>query len=136
MEKKYRKSPGYFQDLKPPPELFGRIILAIKREQELQQKKKFLFGFFFLLLASAFLLPFSWSMLVSQLKNSGILHFISVVTGDFGTFLTVWQDFTLAILESLPTTAILFFLTNLTFFLFAIRLFLNQKGLFRLNLIH
>jgi hypothetical protein len=135
MEKKYRKSPGYFQDLKPPSELFGRIILAIKREQEFQQKKKFLFGFFFLLLASAFLLPFSWSMLVSQLKNSGILHFISVVTGDFGTFLTVWQDFTLAILESLPTTAILFFLTNLTFFLFAIRLFLNQKGLFRLNLI-
>jgi hypothetical protein len=136
MRTDYEKLFTNLESPKPPAGLFERIILAIKREQELKQTKRLLLRFLFLLVVSLIAAPLSWTLLVNQIESSGISYFISTAVSDFGTFLTLWQDFSLAILESLPATAIIFFLTNLTVFFFSIRLFLDRKGLFRLNLIH
>jgi hypothetical protein len=129
MEKDNKKFLNRLQNLEPPPELFDRIILAIKREQELKKTKRLLFGFLFLFVVSLVATPLSWKMLVSQAKNSGILYFISTAVYDFGTFLNFWKDFSLAILESLSIAEIIFFATNLIIFLFTIRLFLSRKRL-------
>jgi len=129
MEKDNKKFLNRFQNLEPPPELFDRIILAIKREQEFQKTKRLLFGFLFLFVVSLVATPLSFRMLVSQAKNSGILYFISTAVYDFGTFVNFWKDFSLAILESLPIVEIIFFATNLIIFLFTIHLFLSRKRL-------
>ena len=135
MKKDYRKSFKRLQDPEPPPELFDRIILAIKREEKMRQTKRLLVGFLFLLIVSTITTPLSFKILINQVENSGILYFVSTAISDFGIFLTLWQDFSLAILESLPVTAIIFFIASLILFLFSIRLFLYRKGLFLAYLI-
>jgi hypothetical protein len=82
--------------VEPPKGLFDRIILAIKQEQELRKTKRLLFSFLFLLVASLVATPLSWTMLVSQVGESGILYFVSAALSDLGTFLALWQDFGLA----------------------------------------
>ncbi|MDP2967501.1 MAG: hypothetical protein Q8N87_03790 [bacterium] len=121
-----------FSHLKPPepaPGLFDRIILAIKQEQELQHTKRLLFGFLFLLVVSFIATPLSWTMLVNQAENSGILYFVSAAISDFGTFFSLWHDFGLAIAESLPIMGILAFSISIGIALFTLRLFLHRKRL-------
>jgi hypothetical protein len=136
MRKAYEKLFINLKPLEPPAGLFERIILAIKREQELQRTKRLLFGFLFLLVVSLIATPLSWTILSSQVKSSGILYFISTAVSDFGTFLTLWQDFGLAIAESLPVVGITVFVLNLILAIFTIRLFLYKKRLLVGYLLH
>ena len=125
MHKDYEKLFTHIKPKEPPAGLFDRIILAIKREQELQRTKRLLFGFLFLLVASFIATPLSWTVLVGQVKSSAILYFISTAVSDFGTFLALWQDFGLAILESLPIMGIIAFTISIGMLLFTLRLFLS-----------
>jgi len=121
---------NFFDRLSEPPSgLFDRIILAIKREQELKKTKRLLFGFLFLFCISLIATPFSYRMLVSQAKNSGTFYFISTAVSDFEIFLAFWKDFSLAILEALPVTEIIFFSISLGISIFTLRLFLKNKNL-------
>jgi len=129
MRKDCEKLFSYIKPPEPAPGLFDRIILAIKREQELQHTKRLLFGFLFLLVVSFIATPLSWIILVSQTKSSGILYFISAAISDLGTFFTLWHDFGLAIAESLPITGILAFSISIGIALFTLRLFLYKKRL-------
>ena len=134
--RKYEKLFGKLKPIEPPANLFNRIILAIKREKEWQKKKRLLFAFFSLLIISFVTMPFSWTVLVEEVRSSGILYFISTAVSDFGLFLLLWQDFALAILESLPIGAILVFTANMALLLFTIFLFLHTKRLLIAYLIH
>ncbi len=136
MRKDYEKLFTNLKPKKPPAGLFDRIIFAIKREQELKQTKKLLFSFLFLLVASIIATPISGSILVSQIQNSGILHFISAALSDFGTFLSMWQNFGLAILESLPLTSMILFTLSLGMSVFTLRLFIYRKRLLLAYLIN
>jgi len=129
MRKAYEKLFAHLKPLEPPPGLFDRIILAIKREQELQQTRRLLFSFLFLFFVSLIATPLSWSILINQIESSGISYLISTAFSDFGTFLSFWQDFCLAILESLPITEIVIFSISLGICLFTLRLFLYRKKL-------
>ena len=129
MRKDYEKLFTNLEPKEPPICLFDRIILAIKREQELRHTKRLLFGFLSLLLVSLIAMPFSGTMLVTQIGNSGILYFISTAASDFGSFLALWQDFGLAILESLPLMGIMVFAISLGISIFTLRLFLYKKRL-------
>lgn len=120
---------SHLELVEPPAGLFDKIILAIKREQELKQTKKLLFGFLFLFVASLIMIPLSWTLLIYQLEISGISYFISTALSDFGTFLTLWREFSLAILESLPIVSILVFVISVGIALFTLRLFLYKKRL-------
>lgn len=136
MRRDFEKLFSHLKSAELPGSLFDRIILAIKREQELQQTKRLLFSFLFLLIVSLIATPFSWAMLSSQAKSSGIIYFISTAVNNFGTFLTLWQDFGLAIAESLPVVGITVFVLNLILVIFAIRLFLYKKRLLVGYLLH
>jgi len=129
MRKEYEKLFTRLEPRAPSVGLFDRIILAIKREQELRQGKKLLFGFLSLLFVSLVATPLSWTMLVSQVGESGILYFVSVAFSDLGTFFTLWQDFGLATLESLPIGGIMAFLLSLAVSAFTLRLFLHRRRL-------
>jgi len=131
MKKDYKNLFSRFQSLEPPPGLFDRIILAIKREKESQEMKRLLFGFSLLLIVSSIVIPPSWMLLVKQIEDSGISYFISTAISDLSIFLTFWQEFSLAILESLPTVEIIIFSISLGISLFTLRLFLHiRKRLF------
>jgi len=129
MRKDYEKLFTYLKSPEPPAGLFERIILAIKREEELRNSKRLVFGFLTLLIASLVLLPFSWSLLVSQTTESAVLYFVSAALSDIGTFLALWQNFSLAIIESLPITGIIVFVFNIILVIFTFRLFLYKKRL-------
>jgi len=126
-----RKNHQNFAYFKPAPSagLFDRIITAIKREQELRHSRKLLFSFLILLIISFVATPFSWSIFINQLKNSGIIYFVSAVVSDFNVFLAFWREFSLAILESLPITGIIFFGLSMGMALFTLRLFFYKKRL-------
>ncbi len=129
MRKDLEKLFSHLKPAEPPAGLFDRIILAIKREQELQHTRRLVSGFFSLLVISFAAIPFSWSMLINQIESSGIIYFISTAVNDFGVFLILWQDFGLAILESMPIMGIAVFTINMALVLFTVRLFLYRKRL-------
>jgi len=129
MRKDYEKLFTNLDPKEPPVGLFDRIILAIKREQELRHTKRLLFGFLSLLLISLVATPISGAMLVTRVDDSGILYFISTAVSDFGIFLAMWQDFSLAILESLPLMGMVAFAISLGISVFTLRLFLHEKRL-------
>ena len=136
MRKDYEKLFSRLKPAEPPVGLFDRIILAIKREQEVQYTKRLLFSFLFLLVASFIAIPLSWSILISQIESSGISYFISTALSDFGTSLVLWKDFSLAVLESLPLTGMVAFAISLGMSIFTLRLFLYRKRLLLGYLIH
>jgi hypothetical protein len=136
MRKNYKKLFNNLKAVEPPPALLDRIILAIKKEQELKKTKRLLFGFLFLFVVSLVATPLSWKMLVSQAKNSGTFYFISTAVSGFEIFLAFWKDFSLAILEVLPVTEIIFFSISLGISIFTLRLFLKNKNLIFKGLIN
>jgi len=127
---------SHLKPAEPPAGLFDRIILAIKRVQGRRHTKGLLFSFLFLLIVSFIATPLSLIMLLNQAKTSGILYFISSAVSDFHAFLTLWQNFTLAILESLPLAGIVFFAISLGISIFTLRLFLYKKRLLLNYLAH
>lgn len=136
MRRDYERLFTHIKPAEPPEGLFDKIILAIKREQELRQTKRLLFSFLFLLVVSFITTPLSLTMFLNQVENSGFSYFISAAVSDFGTFLLMWQDFSLAIIESLPITAIVVFTMSIGMAIFTLRLFLYRKRLLLGYLLH
>jgi len=127
--KDYERLFANLKPREPSTGLFDRIILAIKREQELRHSRRLLFVFLSLLLISLVVTPLSGMVLVGQIESSGISYFISMAINDLGMFFAFWQDFGLAILESLPIVSIISFLLSLAVSVFTLRLFLYKKRL-------
>lgn len=119
----------YLKPPEPPTGLFDRIILAIKREQELRNAKRLAFEFLVLLVVSLATAPFSWTLFTGQMRNSGILQFIEVALNDIGVFFASWQEFSLTIAESLPIAGLAVFTINMILAIFTLRLFLYKKRL-------
>lgn len=129
MRKDYERLFACLKSPEPPAGLFDRIISAIKREEELRQTKRLLFRFLSLLAVSLVAVSFSGVMLANQIKTLGIFYFISMAISDLDVFFAFWQDFVLAILESLPIEGIASFFLGLALFVFTLRLFLRRKRL-------
>src|SRR3989338_3099616 len=136
MRKDYEKLFTHLEPPEPPAGLFERIILEIKREQELRNTKRLAFGFLALLAFSFIAMPFSWTLFSGQMAESGILQFISVAVSDLETFLSVWPDSVMAVAESLPVIGIAFFTINMILAVFTLRLFLYKKRLLVGYLLH
>jgi len=136
MRNDYEELFTHIKPKEPPAGLFDRIILAIKKEQELQHTKRLLIGFLLLSVVSLVALPISWKILLSQIEHSGIFYFISTAFIDFGIFFNFWKDFCWAIAESLPVMGIFVFVFNIILVIFTLRLFLYKKRLLIGYLLH
>lgn len=129
MRKDYEKLFTHLEPKEPPAGLFDKIILAIQREQKLRHTKRLVFSFLALLGVSLGAAPFSFALFIEQVENSGILYFLSAAISDLNMFFALWQDFGIAIIESLPIMGILAFTINLILLVFTVRLFLHRKRL-------
>jgi hypothetical protein len=129
MPKDYENFFQYIKSQEPPKGLFDKIIFAIKKEQELQHTKRLLFGFLLLLIISIISTPFSFILLINQIKSSGIHYFISSAFSNFNVFITYWKEFSLAIIESIPIVAVAIFILDMALIIFTLRLFLYRKRL-------
>lgn len=127
VRKDYEKLFTHLEPPEPPAGLFDRILLAIRREQELRNTKRMAFGFLALLVVSVISAPLSWTFFSGEVSSSGILQFISVAMSDFGTFLALWPDSFMAVAESLPVMSLTLFAINMTLAVFTLRLFLHRK---------
>jgi len=136
MEDEYKNFFDDPQEIEPPVGLFEKIIFAIEREEQLKKTRKLFFSFLFLLVISLIVTPYSWMILINQVKSSGIIYFLSTAITDLKTIFAFWQDFLLAIVEILPLVEIMFFLISLGICLFTLRLFLYKKGLLIKYLFH
>ena len=129
MRKDYEKLFTHLEPPEPPAGLFDRIILAIRREQELRNTKRLAFGFLALLVISLSAAPFSWTLFTGQIQDSGVLQFVEIALSDLGAFFASWQEFSLAVAESLPVMGIAIFAINMILAVFALRFFLYKKRL-------
>jgi hypothetical protein len=129
MLENHEKFFDYLKPIEPPAGLFERIILAIKREQELRNTRRLAFGFLTLLLLSFVTLPFSWAFFSRQMAESGFIHFMSVGVSNLQIFLSAWPDSIIAIAESLPVMGIVLFTVDIILAVFTLRLFLYKKRL-------
>lgn len=136
MEENYKNLLAGSEDVEPPVGLFEKIIFAIQREEQLKKTRRLFFSFLFLLVISLIATPYSWTILIGQVKSSGIIYFISTAITDLKTIFAFWQDFLLAIVEILPLVEIMFFSISLGICLFTLRLFLYKKGLLIKYLFH
>ena len=129
MRQNYEKLFNYIQSPEPPPGLFERVMKTLRKEQESRQKKRFLFSFSVLLAVSFAAAPLSWNVFINQIESSGISHFISAAFADIGTFFALWQDFTMAVLETLPLLGLAALAGSLCLSVFTIRFFLRGRKL-------
>lgn len=127
VRKDYEKLFAHLEPPEPPAGLLDRILLAIRREQELRHTKRLAFGFLTLLVVSVLSAPFSWVSFSGEVASSGIFQFISIALDDFGTFLALWPDSFMAVAESLPVMSLMLFTINIALAVFTLRLFLHHK---------
>jgi hypothetical protein len=115
--------------IEPAEGLFERIILAIKREEVLRHTRRLAVGFLLLLIVSCAAAPFSFGLLINQVRYSGLLYFVSAGLGDIGLSLAIWKDLILAMAEALPLLGVIVFAVNMMVAVFTVRLFLYKKRL-------
>jgi len=127
MAKNFQQLFSYLEEKTPSQELLSKVLVSI-RKQEIRRKNQKMAGFLLLSLATAFTIPFTSQILISQINNSGIAYFLGAIVNDFHSFLNFWQEFILAILESLPITGLLIFAVSLEVCIFTFRLFLREKN--------
>ena len=127
MAKDFQQLFSYLEEKTPSRELLSKVLVSI-RKQEIRRKNQKMAGFLSLSLVTAFTIPFTSQMLISQINNSGIAYFLGAIVNDFHSFLNFWQEFILANLESLPITGLLIFAASLEVCIFTFRLFLREKN--------
>lgn len=127
MTKDFRQIFDYLEEKTPNQELLSKVLVSI-RKQEIRRKNQKMASFLLLFLITAFTIPFTSQILISQINNSGIVYFLGAIANDFHSFLNFWQEFILAILESLPITGFLIFAVSLEVCIFTFRLFLREKN--------
>jgi hypothetical protein len=110
MRKDYEKLFIHLEPPEPPAELLGRIMARIHEEERLKSIKKRLFLFSTTVLVSAIAFIPATNAFWDGFAQSGFLQFISLLFSDFGLIIDDWQNFGLAILESLPVMSITAFL--------------------------
>ena len=93
------------QTITPSPDLYARILDRITYEQQLRKAKRRLYGYgAALAVLMVSFVPFCES-LYAQVRDSGLLQFMGLLSTDFSAVVNHAGDFTLSIIEALPVFA-------------------------------
>ncbi|MDO8600802.1 MAG: hypothetical protein Q7R73_04360 [bacterium] len=106
-----------------PADLFERIIARIHEEERLLSLKKRLILFSTTIFVSVGGFIPVVSILRQEFAQSGFLQFLSLMFSDFGAVMANWQDFGLALLESLPIMGMAAFLLTILVFFWSLKHF-------------
>lgn len=138
MRNNYEKSPMRFRPPEPPVGLFDRIMVRIHEEELLLSVRKRLFLFSITALGSVTAFVPVVNAFRIEFTQSGFGQFFSLLFSDGGWVAAHWQDFGLALLESMPAASIgaflfmlLVFLWSLKHFIQALKVVFNQQQLMR-----
>jgi len=105
-----------------PEGLFDRIICRIREERRiLVFKRRFVF-YFVGAIGSLIAFISAFNVMWTELTQSGLVQFISLIFSDTGAVLAFWDVFALSILESLPAFNIATVLAILFIFLGSLKL--------------
>lgn len=96
--------------MEPRDGFIDDIIARIRKEKELYLLKRRIVIFSMSLISSALALWPALRLLESDLATSGFGQFISLAFSDSGMVAAYWQNFALAVLESMPVMSLAFFL--------------------------
>jgi hypothetical protein len=125
VHQEYKKLFSYLTPPEPPAGLFDKIMQRIYKEQRLLiiKRRIVLFSAGALGSAAAFIPVFR--MVQSAFSQSGFLEFFSLLFSDSGLVITYWQNFALALMESLPVMSVAALLGTIFIFIGSIK-FLSQ----------
>ena len=116
MRKDYEKLFTHRTPPKPPEGLFAHIMERIREEERFLSFKKRFILFSAVLLASVGAFVPVILAFKTTFAQSGFPQFLSLIFSDFGLVIANWQDFSLALLESLPAMSVIAFLATLYIF--------------------
>ena len=122
MNKDFEQLFDHFELPQPPAGLLERIINRIQTERNLLTVKRRLviFSVGFIGSIAAFVPVFK--MVYQGFAESGFMQFLSLLFSDTGVVLSYFGNFLSSLLEALPITGLLAFLTVLLIFLESLKL--------------
>jgi hypothetical protein len=107
-------------------------MARIQEEKLLLSVKKRLILFSATILASVGILIPGVSVFQAEFAQSGFSQFLSLIFSDLGAVTANWQNFGLALLESLPAISMIAFLTTMLVFLWSLKYLIQAiKVVFR-----
>jgi len=118
--------------IEPPAGLLEKIIKRIHREERILVLRRVII-FSITLLASVIGLFPTYSMLASDLSQSGFFRFLSLTFSDFSVVTAYWQSFAMILLQSLPALSLALFLAIILTFLQSIKSLTKDVKLLRTN---
>jgi hypothetical protein len=121
MRKDYEKLFTHLEPPEPPAGLFAKIMARIHEEERLLSMKRRLFLFSTTVLISAGALIPVVNAFQTEFAQSGLFQFLSLLFSDLGSVAANWQDFGLAILESLPAMNMMALLINMFVLLWSLK---------------
>ncbi|MBI4991682.1 MAG: hypothetical protein HZB99_00490 [Candidatus Harrisonbacteria bacterium] len=121
MRRDYKKLFTHFTPPEPPEGLFDKIIARIREEEQLLFVKRRLILFSIAVVVSATAFIPAINAFQQEFAQSGFSQFLSLIFSDLGSVMANWQDFGLAILESLPAVSIITFLATTLIFLWSLK---------------
>lgn len=98
-----------FEENNLPQGLFEMILMQIRHERLMRIKRQLVVIWLSLIITLGAAIPLFRSMEASFVE-SGSIQMISLIFSDFGIMMADWQNFCVAILESLPIMSIAVFL--------------------------
>lgn len=111
---------------KPPKSLFEKVMRRIREERKLLAlKRKLIFLSIVFVGSIAALIP-TFRMAQAEFAESGFATFFSLLFSDVGIIAAYWQNFALSLLETLPVTSLIIFLTVMLLFLESFKLLTNN----------
>ncbi len=123
MRKDYEKLFTHLTPQEPPAGLFNKIMARIREEELLLSVRKRLLLFSAVILASVGILIPAAGAFQAEFAQSDFSHFLSLMFSDLGAVTANWQDFGLALLESLPATSLIAFLFVIFILLWSLKHF-------------
>lgn len=99
-------------ELEPPPHLKKAVFLRLQREKRRAARFK-LAGFSALAIISFALIFPAINYLLGQLASSGFSQYVSLIFSDGAYLTSYWQEFILALAESLPVLGLIAVLASI-----------------------
>lgn len=106
MRKDLERAFTYLTPLKPPADLFEKIIGRIQKERRISNLKRRIIIFSAGLISSLTTFVPALKIAKTEVIDSDFWQFFSLVFSDFKEVTTYWQNFAMALLERLPVVGL------------------------------
>lgn len=133
MNQNYKRLFNNLHKIEPPESLYKTIISRIQFEKIRRAKIRLVF-FGITALASITASVPALSVVHRELTSSGFYQYIPLIYSDSGLVLFQWKEFSLLLIESLPTVSIIIFMTVIFTFIVSFKSIMKNVIIFSYKL--